>query len=65
MARALYYDADIVILDDSLSAGEAGFKFMYQSLLTKFFKVDAHVGKSLFHDAILGTLRNQGKTVLY
>ena len=26
MARALYYDADIVILDDSLSAGEADFK---------------------------------------
>ena len=24
MARALYYNADIVILDDSLSAGEAG-----------------------------------------
>jgi hypothetical protein len=26
MARALYYDADIVILDDSLSAGEVDFK---------------------------------------
>ncbi|KAF8802448.1 P-loop containing nucleoside triphosphate hydrolase protein [Phlegmacium glaucopus] len=47
MARALYYNADIVILDDSLSA------------------VDAHVGKSLFHDAILGALRKQGKTVIF
>lgn len=37
---------------------------MYRSLLTKSFKVDAHVGKSLFHDAILGALRNQGKTVI-
>ena len=26
MARALYYDADIVILDDSLSAGEVDFE---------------------------------------
>lgn len=26
MARALYYDADIVILDDSLSAGEVDSK---------------------------------------
>lgn len=27
--------------------------------------VDAHVGKALFHDAILGALRNQGKTVIF
>jgi hypothetical protein len=26
MARDLYYDADIIILDDSLSAGEVDFK---------------------------------------
>lgn len=64
MARALYYDADIVILDDSLSAGEVDFKCHVPWLLTKSFKVDAHVGKSLFHDAILGALRNQGKTVI-
>ncbi|KAI9000636.1 P-loop containing nucleoside triphosphate hydrolase protein [Trametes punicea] len=46
IARALYYDADIVIFDDPLSA------------------VDAHVGKALFADAILGALRNRGKTVI-
>ncbi|KAH9481477.1 Multidrug resistance protein fer6 [Psilocybe cubensis] len=47
VARALYYDADVVIMDDPLSA------------------VDAHVGKALFHDAILGALRNEGKTVIF
>ncbi|KAF8071690.1 ABC protein [Lyophyllum atratum] len=46
IARALYYNADIVILDDPLSA------------------VDAHVGKALFHEAIIGALRNQGKSVI-
>ncbi|KAL6299258.1 P-loop containing nucleoside triphosphate hydrolase protein [Sparassis latifolia] len=46
IARALYYDADIVIFDDPLSA------------------VDAHVGKALFADAILGALRDRGKTVI-
>jgi ATP-binding cassette subfamily C (CFTR/MRP) protein 1 len=38
---------------------------MCRSLLTFFFKVDAHVGKSLFHDAIIGALRKQGKTVIF
>ncbi|KDR69404.1 hypothetical protein GALMADRAFT_272012 [Galerina marginata CBS 339.88] len=47
VARALYYDADIVIMDDPLSA------------------LDAHVGKALFHNAIVGALRNQGKTVVF
>ncbi|TNY22115.1 P-loop containing nucleoside triphosphate hydrolase protein [Rhodotorula diobovata] len=42
IARALYYNADIVLLDDPLSA------------------VDAHVGKHLFDNAILGALA--GKT---
>ena len=37
---------------------------MFSLLLTISFKVDAHVGKSLFHDAILGALRNQGKSVI-
>ncbi|EPS96092.1 hypothetical protein FOMPIDRAFT_101769 [Fomitopsis schrenkii] len=46
IARALYYDADIVIFDDPLSA------------------VDAHVGKALFADAIIGALRGRGKTVI-
>ncbi|KAF8922710.1 ABC protein [Mucidula mucida] len=45
IARALYYDADVLIFDDPLSA------------------VDAHVGKALFHDAIL-PLAKEGKTVL-
>ncbi|KAG0698327.1 ABC protein, partial [Suillus ampliporus] len=46
IARALYFDPDIVIFDDPLSA------------------VDAHVGKSLFQDAIVGALRNRGITVI-
>ncbi|KAG1747098.1 ABC protein [Suillus paluster] len=46
IARALYFDPDIVIFDDPLSA------------------VDAHVGKSLFQDAIVGALRNRGVTVI-
>ncbi|KAI5119967.1 hypothetical protein M0805_004347 [Coniferiporia weirii] len=46
IARALYFDADVIILDDPLSA------------------VDAHVGKALFTDAILGALRARGKTVI-
>ncbi|KAL0954603.1 hypothetical protein HGRIS_003563 [Hohenbuehelia grisea] len=46
IARALYYNADIVILDDPLSA------------------VDAHVGKSLFHNAIIGALRSKGKSII-
>ncbi|KAJ7221015.1 ABC protein [Mycena haematopus] len=45
IARALYYNADIVILDDPLSA------------------VDANVGKSLFHNAVLGLIQ-RGKTVI-
>ncbi|KAF9120571.1 hypothetical protein BGW39_011263 [Mortierella sp. 14UC] len=42
IARAVYFDADVVLLDDPLSA------------------VDAHVGKYLFKNCILGAL--QGKT---
>ncbi|KAF9516365.1 hypothetical protein BS47DRAFT_1371770 [Hydnum rufescens UP504] len=45
LARALYSEADIVVLDDPLSA------------------VDAHVGQSLFNDAILG-LKARGKAVI-
>ncbi|KAF7773337.1 hypothetical protein Agabi119p4_5504 [Agaricus bisporus var. burnettii] len=46
IARALYSGADVLILDDPLSA------------------VDAHVGKSLFHNAILNAVRARGKTVI-
>ncbi|KAJ3120372.1 hypothetical protein HK100_012825, partial [Physocladia obscura] len=42
IARAVYYDPDIILLDDPLSA------------------VDAHVGRALFEDCILGELA--GKT---
>ena len=45
IARALYSDADIVLLDDPLSA------------------VDAHVGRALFHGAIM-KLKAKGKTVI-
>jgi len=37
----------------------------FRLLLTTYIKVDAHVGKSLFHDAIVGALRKQGKTVIF
>ncbi|KAG1865922.1 ABC protein, partial [Suillus subalutaceus] len=46
LARALYFDPEVAILDDPLSA------------------VDAHVGKFLFQDAIVGALRNRGITVI-
>ncbi|KAF9074671.1 ABC protein [Rhodocollybia butyracea] len=45
IARALYYNADVYLFDDPLSA------------------VDAHVGRSLFHDAI-HYLAKEGKTVI-
>ncbi|CAL6070124.1 Xenobiotic-transporting_ATPase / Multidrug resistance-associated protein [Hexamita inflata] len=46
LARAVYNDADIYLLDDPLSA------------------VDAHVGKRIWNEVILGFLGSQGKTVL-
>ncbi|CAK7267015.1 ATP-binding cassette transporter yor1 [Sporothrix epigloea] len=41
IARAIYFDADIVLMDDPLSA------------------VDAHVGRHIFDNAILGLLRDK------
>jgi len=41
IARAIYFDADIVLMDDPLSA------------------VDAHVGRHIFDNAILGLLSNK------
>lgn len=38
---------------------------IFRSQLTISFKVDAHVGESLFHHAILGALCKQGKTVIF
>ena len=46
LARAIYSDADIYLLDDPLSA------------------VDAHVGKTLWNEAIIGYLIGKGCTVL-
>lgn len=45
LARVVYADPDVVLLDDVLAA------------------VDAHVGKKLFDECVLGFLRAQGKTV--
>ena len=41
IARAIYFDSDIVLMDDPLSA------------------VDAHVGRHIFDNAILGLLKNK------
>ena len=63
IARALYYDADVVILDDPLSAGEnTGLSSI--GCVLNYLIVDAHVGTTLFQVAILGALRSQGKTVI-
>lgn len=45
LARVVYANPDVVLLDDVLAA------------------VDAHVGKKLFEECVLGFLREQGKTV--
>ncbi|KAG5951342.1 hypothetical protein E4U53_003303 [Claviceps sorghi] len=41
IARAIYFDADVVLMDDPLSA------------------VDAHVGRHIFDNAILGLMKNK------
>lgn len=43
IARAIYFDSDIVIMDDPLSA------------------VDAHVGRHIFDNAILGLLKDKAR----
>jgi ABC-type multidrug transport system ATPase subunit len=62
IARALYYDPDIIIFDDPLSAGELH-QFIPHLRTNKCLPVDAHVGKSLFQDAI-GSLRSRGITAI-
>ena len=63
IARALYFNADIVIFDDPLSAGKYPLKYRILPDIHAHI-VDAHVGKALFADAIVGALRNNGKTVI-
>eukprot|EP01135_Chromosphaera_perkinsii_P000783 Nk52_evm71s151 gene=Nk52_evmTU71s151 len=46
LARAVYQDADIIIMDDPLSA------------------VDAHVGKALFENCMLGMLKNKTRILV-
>ena len=67
IARALYFGSDIVIFDDPLSAGMNRHYHHYLKptpMILFQSTVDAHVGKSLFEDAILGGLRDHGITVL-
>ena len=67
ICRAIYADTDIVIFDDPLSAG-ASLSLIHPILSACAHRpriiVDAHVGKALFNDAIIGALRNSGKTVI-
>ena len=67
IARALYFGSDIVIFDDPLSAGMNHHYHHYLKptpMILFQSTVDAHVGKSLFENAILGGLRDRGITVL-
>ena len=66
IARALYFNPDIVVFDDPLSAGTSlrVFSDICDSVHPRGWTVDAHVGKALFANAIVGALRNQGKTVI-
>lgn len=43
IARAIYFDADLILMDDPLSA------------------VDAHVGRHIFDNAIMGLLKNKAR----
>lgn len=65
IARALYSDSDIIVLDDPLAAGMVLFFSSHSTCLTLFtILVDAHVGKALFKDAILEASVRRGKTVI-
>lgn len=59
----MYYDADVMILDDPLSAGKILTLIARPVLISLVSSVDAHVGKALFHGAIVNS-RNQGKSVI-
>ena len=52
-----------MIFDDPLSAGPYTPTYSLLASLTHGI-VDAHVGKALFANAIIGALRNRGKTVI-
>jgi ATP-binding cassette, subfamily C (CFTR/MRP), member 1 len=43
IARAIYFDADLILMDDPLSA------------------VDAHVGRHIFDNAIMGLMKNKSR----
>lgn len=59
----MYYNAEIIIFDDPLSAGLSQPYLYLRLILAYHFSVDANVGKSLFHNAVLGLIQ-QGKTVI-
>ena len=67
IAQALYFDSDIIIFDDPLSAGmNCHYHHYLKPIPMIFFQstVNAHVGKFLFEDVILGGLCNHGIIVL-
>jgi ATP-binding cassette subfamily C (CFTR/MRP) protein 1 len=65
IARALYYDADIVLLDDPLSAVRPLLLSHPSHPVNPFsLQVDAHVGKHLFDQAICGALKDKTRILV-
>jgi len=66
IARTLYYNADIVLLDDPLSAVRPlPLVLLRAKIKTQFFyQVDAHVGAHIFNEAILDVLKDKTRILV-